>query len=98
MGLPPTESGFQGTRVILAFLRLQAGRPPCTARLQSGRGGTDLNVAPAHVAGGRHHKERTKALPADNERLPSVRSALDGFSGPLGPGSVLDPRAGHART
>jgi hypothetical protein len=24
MGLPPTESGLQGTEVILAFLRLQA--------------------------------------------------------------------------
>ena len=28
MGLPPTESGFQGTEVILAFLRLQADYAP----------------------------------------------------------------------
>jgi hypothetical protein len=33
MGLPPAESGFQETRVILAFLRLRAD---CAPRAASG--------------------------------------------------------------
>ena len=47
---------------------------------------------------GSSSQDRAQALPADNERPPSMRSALDGVSGPFGPGAVPDPRGGHAPT
>jgi hypothetical protein len=67
-------------------LRLELGDPFGGTLAQSGR----------RPRGRRRLTDSCSQDVAAYERLPSMRSALDGVSGPLGPGRFLNPRGRHA--